>query len=119
MNIGTRYKVTKNAWFLYATKDMAMEQTGPYGWFACSNNTNPEYVFGWADYWSKKYNCEIVSCMFPNNTFIILDEDERDNGDWKDGFKKIETTTGEVGWMILPHSQNKSFCESDFEVVTP
>jgi len=22
MNIGTRYKVTKNAWFLYATKDI-------------------------------------------------------------------------------------------------
>ena len=72
MNIGTRYKVTKNAWFLYVTKDMAMEQTGPYNWFACSNNTNPEYVFGWADYWSKNITARLYHVCFQTTRLLFL-----------------------------------------------
>ena len=50
----------------------------------------------WSDYWSKQLNCE-VSHLEKEEPFLVLEEEEDDNGKY---IKILRTNNGKTGWII-------------------
>lgn len=78
---------------------MAMDQQGPYAWFAYSHQPSKRVVQEMAKSWCDRHECQIICSMPPDSKFTILKQIKRGNS-W-DVFK-ILTEDGKVGWIIAP-----------------
>jgi len=97
LNIGSLYKVKQYFWSLFPTKETAA---------LCDDDddlvTGEHFAASAADYWSRKYNCE-VTYLSPDSIIVFLEEDGE--------LKKVLTSEGRIGWTGFDESYNKCFEE--------
>lgn len=109
-------KVRKHIWFVYATKEKALEQEGPYAWIAYTNESE-QWAKGWIDYRNKKFDSNIIDFLLPDDTFVTLGKITRTQHDslWTDAIIRVLLGNGSLGWIIQPHSQEDGWSSSCFE----
>lgn len=97
LNIGSLYKVKQYFWSLFPTKETAALCDAS---FALTYNLS--FAASAADYWSRKYNCE-VTYFSPDSIIVFLEEDGE--------LKKVLTSEGRIGWIWFKEKYNNSFEE--------
>lgn len=107
-------KVRKHIWFVYATKEKALEQEGPYAWIAYTNESE-QWAKGWIEYKNTKYASNIIGLLLPGNAFTILASLQRTQPMWTDAIIHVLSDSGLNGWIIQPHSQEGGWSSSCFE----
>jgi hypothetical protein len=100
MNIGSLYKVKKKFWFLFPTKETALDAVHALHLVvATSAHVAAEEGSAW---YSKQLNCD-VSYFCLDSIVVFLEEDGL--------FKKFLTSDGLVGWTWFNESYNDCFEE--------
>ena len=79
MNIGSLYRVKKDFWFLFPTREIAAA--------AAARSALARSA---AAYWSKHSNCE-VTYFSPDSIVVFLENDGK--------FKRVLTGDGRIGWI--------------------
>ena len=104
MKIGGLYQTNQYYWMLYPSKDTATAAVGVAGRIGAAAVGLSDAVGGYADYWSKRLDCN-VSYISPKDMFMLLE---------KEGiFCKILSTEANIGWIIL-----SQWCKKDIVEVT-
>ena len=98
MNIGSLYKVKEYFWFLFPTKETALDGVG----VRLGGPTALEIIRSDAAWYSKRFNCE-VTYFSPDSIVVFLEEDGK--------LKKVLTSDGLVGWTWFTKNYNDYFEE--------
>jgi hypothetical protein len=102
MNIGNLFKVKKYFWFLFPTKETALDAVLALHIDAAASLSLAAERVLLAAYWSKRFNCD-VSYFCLDSIVVFLEEDGK--------LKKVLTSDGKIGWTWFNESYNHCFEE--------
>jgi hypothetical protein len=103
MNIGSLYKVKKYFWFLFPTKETALDAVHALHLDAAAYAVHSAAVGeSEAAWYSKQLNCD-VSYFCLDSIVVFLEEDGK--------LKKVLTSDGKIGWTWFTESCNDYFEE--------
>jgi len=110
-------KVREHFWFVYATKEKALEQYGqfvhehedPYVWLAYVSESE-HWANNWIGHKNKTHNSNIIGLLVPGDNFIVLGKVTRAHHESlrTDTIVRVLSGNGLVGWVIQPHTHEGS-----------